>query len=176
MKTFIVCLSLVIAVCFVANRYPITRTEFVQKDSTHKQNLLVDTLLLKLSKAVSKIESNHNPKARRFEPRVFQRLSGMQAASLEQAKKINWSAAIRSTSIGKHQILAKWYRKAGYKSITEMCKANSTQQDSAFVHFIKAMKYDRIVRAKNWQKFAKVYNGKGYRKNRYDVKLIAEMK
>jgi muramidase (phage lysozyme) len=134
-----------------------------------------DTLIEKLAKAVAKIESNHNPKARRFEPSVFKRLTGQYASTSDEAKKINWNAAMRSTSIGKYQILAKWYKKAGYKSITEMCKANSARQDSAFIHFIKAMKYDKVIRKKDWRRFAFLYNGKGYKKNNYHNKLTTAM-
>ena len=62
----------------------------------------------------------------------------------------------------------------GYKSIGDFVKRmekNEREHLLAFVRFIKTNGLDVHLRNRDWAKFARAYNGPGYRKNRYDEKL-----
>ena len=134
-----------------------------------------DTVLAKAAKAIATIESHNNPKARRFEPRVFTRLTGLVALTFNEAKALNWRAAMLSTSCGKYQLLGTNYRKAGFDRIERMFHASEVEQDSAFMRFIRTQNIAHLLHARKWKQFARCYNGAGYRKNRYDVKLACLM-
>lgn len=174
MKTLLICIFSVGLLCYIANTShlpPQTNVEAATAVLAPK-----DTLLLRLSKAVAKIESRGNAKARRFEPHVFTRLTGSVAKSFDEARKIDWRSAAKSTSIGKYQILGTNYRRAGFTRIEDMYRANEERQDSAFVHFVTVSGLYSHIQRGDYAKFARGYNGKGYKKNRYDKKLIAEMR
>lgn len=173
MKVLIICIVSVGSLCYIANTShlpPQTKAEVATVSEPS------DTLIVKLSKAVAKIESRNNPKARRFEPHVFTRLTGEVASTFNEAKRIDWRSAAKSTSIGKYQILGCNYRRAGFKRIEDMYRAGSEEQDSAFVRFVTSSGLYTHIQRGDYAKFARGYNGKGYKKNRYDKKLIAEMR
>lgn len=175
MKVLIICIATVSGWCYLSNvmlreaEKPVIAPPVVTQ-------IKQDTILDKLSHAVAKIESNGNYKARRFEPAVFKRLTGRVASNLAEAKAINWRAAMMSTSIGRYQILGTNYRKAGFAKVEQMFRADSVEQDSAFRRFLRSQGLVRLVHERKWKAFARCYNGRGYKKNKYDQKLLAEMR
>jgi muramidase (phage lysozyme) len=175
MKILIICSVSIAALCYIANTYhlPPPQTKAVVAIAAPPER---DTLLVKLSRAVAQIESRGNHKARRFEPHVFTRFTGQVASTFNEAKAINWRAAMMSTSCGKYQILGCNYRKAGFTKVEQMFRADSQTQDSAFVRFIKGQNIYHLIKSGKYSAFARCYNGAGYKKNRYDSKLIAEMR
>ncbi len=90
------------------------------------------------------------------------------------AKSLDASAAMKSASWGRFQIMGFNYTKAGYASVeafvADMHKAESYQLGS-FVNFLKATGMDAQLRSKDWPAFAKNYNGPKYAENKYDVRL-----
>jgi hypothetical protein len=95
---------------------------------------------------------------------------------LEAAIKIDREAALNSCSWGLAQIMGFNYRQAGYKSAEEMVIDFADDEDNhleAMIRFILAMGIDDELRRHDWAGFAKVYNGEGYKKNKYDEKLAA---
>jgi peptidoglycan hydrolase-like protein with peptidoglycan-binding domain len=90
------------------------------------------------------------------------------------AKTLDATAAMKSTSWGRFQIMGFNYDKAGYVSVeafvADMHKAESYQLAS-FVKMLKATGMDAQLRAKDWATFAKNYNGPKYAENKYDVRL-----
>jgi len=174
MKILIICSVLVGSFCYLANTYhlPPPQPPKVNAVTLPPQ----DTVMIKLSRAVAKIESRGNAKARRFEPRVFTRLTGELASTFDEAKRINWRAAMLSTSCGRYQILGTNYRRAGFKRIEDMFHASPEMQDSAFARFVRSNGYDKYIRRGEYDRFARAYNGAGYRRNNYHTKLMAEMR
>lgn len=93
---------------------------------------------------------------------------------LERAMKINKEAALRSASWGLGQILGENFAMCGYNRAEEMVLAfteSEGRQLEAMVKFIIAAGLDDELRRHDWAGFARGYNGPGYKKNKYDVKL-----
>lgn len=103
---------------------------------------------------------------------------------LNAAIEINETAALRASSWGLGQILGENHRSAGYASPQEMVLAFMDDEENhldAMVDFIIASKLDDDLRALAALKratlpsdcvpFVRVYNGSGYAKNNYHVKM-----
>lgn len=100
--------------------------------------------------------------------------SSRQWGKLEQAITINKTAALKSASYGRYQILGQNFRSAGFSSPEAMVtayKQGEVQQLNSFVQYILNNGLDDELRAKDWKSFARQYNGPLYWKNAYDTKL-----
>lgn len=102
-----------------------------------------------------------------------------QHTRLQSAASRDREAALKSASWGMFQIMGFNYEKAGFKTLQSFINAMySTERDHliAFCHFVKNSKLDKYLKDKDWAKFAYRYNGSGYAKNKYDIKLDAAYK
>ena len=94
---------------------------------------------------------------------------------LERAVKIDRDSALQSASWGMFQVMAFNWKLCGYESLQSFINAaHRSEADhlNMFVGFIKANRtLLEAVRNKNWDIAARIYNGPGYKKNAYDVKL-----
>lgn len=97
---------------------------------------------------------------------------------LGKAYSLDKVAALKSASWGKFQILGENHVAAGFPASVEdyvraVC-ASEKEQLRSFVNFLKAdARLLKALRAKNWADFAKVYNGKEYKKFNYDTRMQA---
>lgn len=95
---------------------------------------------------------------------------------LQTAMAINRAAALASASWGLSQILASNFHEAGCASVEDMvarCCESEGEQLKQMAALIKAWKLDEALRVRNWKAFARRWNGPGYRRNNYDVRLAA---
>jgi hypothetical protein len=93
---------------------------------------------------------------------------------LEEAMKLDKSAALKSASWGLFQILGSNHKACGFDTVEEFVQSQvecSKNQLKAFAAFVKYNNMDVHLRNKNWEAFARMYNGPGYKKNLYDTKL-----
>lgn len=93
---------------------------------------------------------------------------------LERAKQIYEEAALMSCSWGMFQIMGFNFGHCKCSDVfdfVERIKAGPESEIDLFSKLIIAMKIDDELRQKNWAGFAKSYNGPGYKKNQYDIKL-----
>lgn len=103
---------------------------------------------------------------------------------LEKAARISSlpgvkEAAYCSASWGAFQIMGFHYKNLGYFSIdnfVERMNLHEREHLAAFGRFISSTSFSgkKLVdwlREKNWANFAHGYNGSGYKKNKYDLKL-----
>ena len=93
---------------------------------------------------------------------------------LAQAIKINENAALRSASWGLGQIMGFNHKLAGYASARKMVLAFLDDEEAhleAMVEFIVANGLDDDLRNHDWRGFARGYNGAGYAKHGYHLKL-----
>jgi len=93
---------------------------------------------------------------------------------LIEAIGIDRSAAIMASSWGLTQILAENHREAGYATPEAMVDAFCQDEEShleATVMLLVSMGIDDDLKAHRWQTVARVWNGPGYARNQYDVKL-----
>jgi hypothetical protein len=97
-------------------------------------------------------------------------------ARLEKAEKIDHVAALKSASWGEFQIMGFNHKTVGYPDVDSFVEGISQPgagQIRAVLTFMDNNKLLPLVRGPNkqWAKFAAAYNGAGYKKNQYDVKL-----
>jgi N-acetylmuramidase len=95
---------------------------------------------------------------------------------LEQAMALDPTAARKSCSIGRFQVMGFNYEVCGYESVDQFWDALSRSEAdhlNAFCAFVKRNRLDRYLRARNWEEFARRYNGPGYKQNKYDARLAA---
>ncbi len=93
---------------------------------------------------------------------------------LEQAKLINEAAALESASWGLFQIMGNNWKSLGYSSIKEFVTLMDQDEGAhleAFGRFLKVNKLIEPLQKLQWAKFARRYNGAGFKKNKYDEKL-----
>ncbi|MEP3278321.1 MAG: N-acetylmuramidase domain-containing protein [Stappiaceae bacterium] len=95
-------------------------------------------------------------------------------ALLDRAIAIDEEAALMSCSWGLGQVMGSHYATLGFASPQAMVStANTgvTGQVELMIRFIDHNGLRTHIDARNWAGFARRYNGSGYRKNRYDVKM-----
>jgi N-acetylmuramidase len=95
---------------------------------------------------------------------------------LRAAKLLDASAAIQACSWGRYQLMGFHFRRCGYASpalFEQAMVANEQNHLSAFLAFVASVGAVDELQQKRWADFARIYNGVGYAKNRYDEKLAA---
>lgn len=136
-----------------------------------------------------------------FEPHIFSRLTGgvydkshpdisypkwksgaygpisAQHGKLQRAAALDRDAAMQSASWGLFQVMGFNWKAAGFKSLQAFVNAMYKGVDGhmdALVGFISG-DHDMLRALQNlrWGDFARLYNGPGYKANRYDEKMAA---
>ncbi|CDN52548.1 Peptidoglycan-binding domain 1 protein [Neorhizobium galegae bv. officinalis bv. officinalis str. HAMBI 1141] len=95
---------------------------------------------------------------------------------LIMAMAIDETAAIKATSWGLTQILGENCKGAGYATPQAMVLAFMADEENhlaATVSLLKHMGIADDLKAHAWAVVARVWNGPGYRKNKYDTKMAA---
>jgi hypothetical protein len=97
-----------------------------------------------------------------------------QYARLDKAMCLDREAALMSASWGKFQIMGFNYELAGFDSVEKFVSSmykSELDHLLAFVSFVKKTGLASKLRNRDWRGFARGYNGSGYAKNSYDIKL-----
>ena len=101
-----------------------------------------------------------------------------QPARLSLAAKIDRECALESASWGDFQIMGYHWKALGYPSLQAFVNAMYADYDSqldAFIRFVSLTpELVAALRAKDWTKVARLYNGPDYKKNNYAAKLNQE--
>lgn len=95
---------------------------------------------------------------------------------LLKAIDIDETAALKAASWGLFQVLGENYAMAGYDTPQAMVLAFMADEENhleACIKFLIAAHIDDDLRAHRWSVVARVYNGPGYAKNQYDVKMAS---
>ncbi|CAN7387297.1 N-acetylmuramidase domain-containing protein [Neorhizobium sp. LjRoot104] len=95
---------------------------------------------------------------------------------LMKAMAIDETAALKASSWGLTQILAENCKGAGYATPQAMVLAFMADEENhlaATVTLLKHMDIADDLKAHAWAVVARVWNGPGYRKNKYDTKMAA---
>jgi len=93
---------------------------------------------------------------------------------LNKAMEINQSAALCSASWGMGQIMGFNHRMVGYGDVETMvlaCLDNEANHIRMMLNFIRSSGLMDELRTRDWAGFARGYNGPGFAKNAYDIKL-----
>lgn len=110
-------------------------------------------------------------------PRWKRNYRGDMYGFLAQAMAIDAACALMACSWGLGQVMGENYKMLGYASVFDMVADACESEDK---HLYQMMKYCeaagvvRYMRLKNFAKMAELYNGPGYKKNKYDTKMRAE--
>ncbi len=113
-------------------------------------------------------------------PQICQRKAGGYYGGLAEYKRFNLAfkldpkAAMMATSWGMFQIMGFNYALVGFRSVNELVdyvKLGEAEQLDVFARFVKHTGLSDELRNKQWARFARGYNGKGYRRNKYDAKM-----
>ena len=98
-------------------------------------------------------------------------------ARLAAAIGLDRTAALKSASYGKFQIMGFNHRSCAYPADVESfyrgMGIDEQAQLKAFCHLLKAQGMVVALRELDWAKFARLYNGPAFRENDYDGKLAA---
>lgn len=98
----------------------------------------------------------------------------IQHRRLEIASQFNRDTALESCSWGLGQVMGFHWKSLGYESlqafINDMYESEAKQLE-AMIRFIKVNSLLLALKNKDWVKFARGYNGSGYAKNKYHIKL-----
>lgn len=125
-------------------------------------------------------EREHN--AAKFPGIVNEKPGGYQGGEAEwrrlrRACAIHETTAIESTSWGLFQIMGFHWQALGYRSAQhfhDQVSKNEGEQLEAFVRFVKLDKsLHAALKARDWQAFARLYNGPAYVRNHYDTRIAA---
>ena len=146
-------------------------------------------------KAVIAVESAGSSDAFLFEPHIFHKETGGKfdtthphlsskvwnkalyknnMSNYKEAYALDPVATMKSTSWGRYQIMGQNSKLAGFGDVVkfvEAMKSGEEAQNKAFFAFLSATNIIKHLKSKNWEAFAKAYNGPGYKKNKYDTKL-----
>lgn len=94
---------------------------------------------------------------------------------LAKAVLIDRDCALQSASWGLFQIMGFHYKLLGYSNVQGFINdqyKDEAHQLNTFARFIQANpSMQQALKAKDWAKYAKLYNGPAYATNNYDVKL-----
>lgn len=94
---------------------------------------------------------------------------------IEKARKIDKNIGLESASWGMFQIMGYHWKALGFASVVDFVMAMSASEAKQLEIFVKFIQANRTllnaIRAKDFDLFALTYNGTGYRKNNYHVKM-----
>lgn len=91
---------------------------------------------------------------------------------LEDAAKLDWDAAHKSASWGLFQILGINHEVIGtVAAFVDAMNESAGRHLDAFIGFIERNSLVKALQARDWDDFARKYNGPGYKQNQYDMKL-----
>lgn len=98
---------------------------------------------------------------------------------LEKARAIHREAADASASWGMFQVMGFNYATCDEKSVSSFVTAMTESELRQLIltaRFIKKAGMLPALQCKNWEEFARLYNGPAYRENRYDEKMAIAYK
>jgi len=122
---------------------------------------------------VDHIKGNTDILAKKWNPSLYGKYS-VQWDKMKRAAVIHEKAAMMSASYGMFQIMGFNCVAAGYPNIWAFINALALGEGEhlrAVSTLIANKNWDRQLRAKDWAKFAELYNGSSYKDNKYDIKL-----
>ena len=102
-----------------------------------------------------------------------------QHARFQEAAALDQDAALMSCSWGRFQVMGFHWKDLGYPTLKDfvdgMYLSEAHHLDS-FVRYVEKYGLAKHLKSKNWAAFARGYNGKDYKINKYDQKLAAAYK
>jgi len=108
------------------------------------------------------------------EARKYYKYGNAEYSRLALAMSYDVNSALQSASWGKFQIMGFNFSYAGYDDVFSYVQGmwiSEKKHLKAFLNFISAKGIIEPMGNKDWNKFARIYNGSRYKENRYAEKL-----
>jgi hypothetical protein len=93
---------------------------------------------------------------------------------LERAAALDHQAAHESVSWGLGQVMGAHWRWLGFESVDALvaeARSGAAGQVKLMTRFIEAAGLTHAIRERNWEKFARGYNGPAYARHRYHINM-----
>lgn len=94
---------------------------------------------------------------------------------LAKARRLDKTIGLESASWGIFQIMGYHWKQLGYSSAVDFVLKISVDESAHLEAFVRFIENNgtllNAIRAKDFTLFARIYNGSGYAKNKYDVKM-----
>ena len=121
------------------------------------------------------MRSTYNKNPERYVPTDLYSGGSAEWAFMERGRKYSDTAALMSASFGMFQIMGFNYQRAGFQTVqafVEAMKIGEREHLLAFVNFIKtdSRLWDALL-ALDWEEFARLYNGAGYKQFSYHTRM-----
>ncbi|WP_267874713.1 N-acetylmuramidase domain-containing protein [Methylomonas albis] len=97
-------------------------------------------------------------------------------ARLGDALALDRQSALKSASWGIGQVMGTNYKSGGFDEVEATVTTMVNDEDSQLLtmaNFIKSNHLDGALQNKNWETFARVYNGANFKDNDYDSRLVS---
>lgn len=125
------------------------------------------------SRTGSRFDQSH-PSISHREPGGYSRKGSDEYYKLHEAIALDRKAALESASWGIGQVMGFNFRAVGASSAEVLVTQAMNSEDDQLMHmarFICSERLDGALRPHDWVTFAKGYNGPGYARNKYDIRL-----
>lgn len=139
-------------------------------------HVMYQRVKLKFGQARADKELKAHPDLLALKPGSYQSLDKEDKDMGRASQLIDRDCALESASWGAFQIMGYHWKTCGYATLQAFVNAQYTAagQLDAFVRFINAdVRLVRALHSRDWATFARVYNGPGYKANKYDTKLAS---
>lgn len=139
-------------------------------------HVMYQRVKLKFGQARADKELKAHPDLLALKPGSYQSLDKEDKDMGRASQLIDRDCALESASWGAFQIMGYHWKTCGYATLQAFINAQYTAagQLDAFVRFINAdVRLVRALHGRDWATFARVYNGPGYKANKYDTKLAS---
>lgn len=142
----------------------------------YEPHVMYQRVKLKFGQARADKELKAHPDLLALKPGSYQKLDQEDKDMDRAATLIDRQCALESASWGAFQIMGYHWKTCGYP--TQQAFINAQYSDAGqldtFVRFVNAdVRLVRALQQRNWAKFAEVYNGPGYKANKYDTKMAS---
>ena len=109
-----------------------------------------------------------------WNPKKYERSQAARWERLNRMRMIDDAAALESTSWGLGQVMGFHWKALGFRSVDELVKTarqGVEGQIDLMARFIVINRLDDELNRRDWSAFARGYNGPGYKKNNYHIKM-----
>lgn len=116
---------------------------------------------------------------RRWDRKRYARGTRAQHDRIRQAVAIASDAGFKAASYGLPQVLGENHKMCGFAKAADLVEymlRGEAEQLDVMMRFVRGAGLLKALQAGQWQRFARGYNGPGYKKNRYDRKLAAAVR
>ncbi|WP_109217559.1 N-acetylmuramidase family protein [Klebsiella pneumoniae] len=142
----------------------------------YEPHVMYQRVKLKFGQARADKELKAHPDLLALKPGSYQKLDQEDKDMDRAATLIDRQCALESASWGAFQIMGYHWKTCGYP--TQQAFINAQYSDAGqldtFVRFVNAdVRLVRALQRRDWAGFASVYNGPGYKANKYDTKMAS---